>query len=166
MKQTFFELAIYQKWANDRFRKNLKTDDFSKLTSATMPYGSIRDVSVHIFGAVELWLKRLEGVSPSSIRPVDKYTNWNDLEKDWIDFDAKLIDVVKKLDEKDFSKRFKYVSTEGKHLETTMENILLQLTTHHQSYHRGQIAMALRELKLNPVQETDYIYYVYDQKKN
>ncbi len=166
MKQQFLELAYYQKWANDRFRANLKNVEYTKLLKNTMPYGSIRKMTVHIFGAVELWLKRLEGVSLPSIRPDEQYKDWQSLEKDWIEMDKRLIEVVKNLDENNLSNRIKYTSTEGKHFETTIENILIQLLTHHQSYHRGQIAMTLRENKLPPVLETDYIYYVYDQKEN
>lgn len=166
MKKEFVELASYQKWANDRFRKNLKNVQFTKLTETITPYGSIRELIAHIFGAVELWLKRLEGISPPSIKSGEPFSTWDELELAWIEMDKKLIDVVKNLDEKDFSKRIKYISTEGLNLETSMENILVQLLTHHQSYHRGQIGMALRENHLPPVQETDYIFYVYDQKKN
>lgn len=166
MKQTFEELAYYQKWANDRFRNNLKNVEFSKLVENTMPYGSIRHMVVHIFGAVELWMKRLEGVSLPAIRSDEHYRDWASLEKDWIAFDNKLIEVVKGLDEKDFTKKIKYISTEGHHLETAMENMLVQLLTHHQSYHRGQIGMAIRQNNLTPVLETDFIYYIYDQKKN
>lgn len=166
MKQEFLELAYYQKWANDRFRTNLKNVEFAKLVENTMPYGSIRSMVVHILGAVELWLKRLEGISLPSIRSDEDYKDWQSLEKDWVEMDEKLIDVVKNLDEKGFSNRIKYVSTEGSHLETTMMNMLIQLLTHHQSYHRGQIAMTIRQNNLPPIQESDFIYYIYDQKKN
>ena len=166
MKQTFLELANYQKWANDRFRKNLKEVDFTKLTENATPYGPIRELVAHIFGAVELWMKRLEGTSPPAIKSGDSFQSWSELEKAWIDIDNKLIEVVNNLKEEEFSKRIKYRSTEGLDLETSMENILVQLVTHHQSYHRGQIGMAIRQLNLPPVQETDFIYYVYDQKKN
>lgn len=166
MKQTFLELANYQKWANDRFRKNLREVEFSKLCEKTMPYGSILFMVIHIFGAVELWMKRLDGESPKAMRSHEPYSSWDDVEKDWLDMDNKLIHVVKNLEEKEFTKRIKYTSIERHELETSMENILVQLVTHHQSYHRGQIGMALRQLNLPPVQETDFIYYVYDQKKN
>ena len=166
MKRMFLELALYQKWANDRFRKNLKNVEFTKLTENITPYGNIRELVAHIMGAVELWMKRLEGESPKSIRSGESYTDWQSLEKDWLEMDNKLIVLAKNLDEQEFSKRIKYTSTEGYNLETSMENILIQLLTHHQSYHRGQIGMAIREQKLPPVQETDYIFYVYDQKKN
>ena len=166
MKETFLELAFYQKWANDRFRNNLKNVEYTKLLENTMPYGSIRSMVVHIFGAVELWLKRLDGISLKSIRSDEQYKDWTSLEKDWLEMDNKLIEVVKGLNEEDFKKKIKYVSTEGHHLETAMENMLVQLLTHHQSYHRGQICMTIRENKLPPVLETDFIYYIYDQKKN
>lgn len=167
MKKTFLELANYQKWANDRFRKNLKEVDFAKLLEkTTMPYGSILSMVAHIFGAVEIWLKRLEGTSLPKINSGESFHSWDELEKAWIDMDNKLIEVVNNLKEEEFSKRIKYRSTEGLDLETSMENILIQLVTHHQSYHRGQIGMAIRQLNLPPVQETDFIYYVYDQKKN
>ncbi len=165
MKDTFVELAHYQKWANDRFRNNLKELDYSKLMIET-PYGPIRDVIAHIFGAVELWMKRLQGESPKSIRTGESYNDWQNLEIDWLEMDNKLIELAESLNEQEFSKRIRYTSTEGLDLETSMDNVLIQLLTHHQSYHRGQIGMALRQNHLPPVQETDYIYYIYDQKKN
>jgi uncharacterized damage-inducible protein DinB len=164
MKEYFLNLANYQKWANDRFREHLKKNPES--LSIDTPYGPVKNIATHIFGAVELWLKRVEGISPSTIKSGEEYSNWEELCKDWVATDDKLIAWLKTLDETDMVKKIKYTSLEKKNLETSLEHILTQLVTHHQSYHRGQIGMAIREKKLPPVQETDYIYYFYDKIKN
>ena len=154
-------LAKYQKWANERFRTALSKLNFNELLSET-PYGPLLDVVVHIFGAIELWLERLKGNSPKTIRSYKVYSEWANVAKDWEQFDNALIEAISQMTDNDLKRQVKYISTEGYHLETSVDNILLQLLCHHQSYHRGQIAMFLRQKGFEPVKETDYIYYVYD----
>jgi uncharacterized damage-inducible protein DinB len=161
MKEYFLKLTKYQRWANDRFRENLRQLNFEKFMIET-PYGPFLDVIVHIFGAVDLWMKRIDGTSPKSIRSSESYSDWESVEKDWVNIDNQLIKLVENINEEELDKEISYTSTEGLKLKTTLDNILIQLITHHQSYHRGQIGMFLREKGLEPVRESDYICYVYD----
>lgn len=161
MKQYLLKLAKYQKWANDRFRDNLGRLEFDNFKLET-PYGPLLDVIVHIYGAVELWMKRIDGISPKAIKTSSIYSNWESVYKDWLKIDDQLIKLIENINEEEIHKEISYISTEGLSLRTTMDNILLQLVTHHQSYHRGQIGMFLRQHEFQPVQESDYIYYVYD----
>ena len=157
-------LAQYQIWANDHYRKNLEQLDFSKATIQT-PYGSLLDLIVHIFGAVELWMKRIEGFSPKSIRTGENYKDWKTVMSDWEEIDKNLLDYIEKVSEKDLTKIIAYTSIEGKNHKLSIDHILLQAIAQHQSYHRGQIAVILRENGLPPVRATDYVYYKLEQQK-
>jgi uncharacterized damage-inducible protein DinB len=161
MKEYLLKLAKYQRWANDRFRENLREQNFEKFSIMT-PYGPLLDVIVHIFGAVDLWMKRIDGISPKSIATSEMFSNWESVEREWVKLDNNLINFVESIKEEDLDKNIFYTSIEGLNLKTTLDNILLQLVTHHQSYHRGQIGMFLRQKGMEPVRETDYIFYVYD----
>ncbi|OLS26730.1 MAG: hypothetical protein HeimC3_08320 [Candidatus Heimdallarchaeota archaeon LC_3] len=161
MKEYFLNLANYQRWANDRFRENLRKLEFENFSIET-PYGPLLDVVVHIFGAVDLWMKRIDGISPKNIRSSEGYSDWESVERDWLDIDNQLIDFIKSINEEELNKEISYTSIKGLKLKTSLDNILIQLISHHQSYHRGQIGMFLREKGFEPVKESDYIYYVYD----
>ncbi len=161
MKEYLLNLAKYQRWANNRYRETLRKLDFENFKIKT-PYGDLLHDIVHIFGAVELWMKRIEGISPKNIRSSENYLDWESVKKDWVDTDNQLINFINSLDEGSLNNEISYTSIQGVKLKTTLDNILIQLLTHHQSYHRGQIGMFLREKGFEPVRATDYIYYVYD----
>lgn len=116
------------------------------------------DVFGHLLAARRIWLSRLGGnVKPTSdLHPhfsgVEDATDESEaMDTAWKDYtdhltDAKLRQVVD------------YTSTEGKRYRTRVEDILGHALMH-SAYHRGQIAMLVKQSGGEPAQ-TDYIFAV------
>ena len=71
------------------------------------------------------------------------------------DADAQWMDFIKNND--DFNRLLKYNNYVGDYFESNVEQIMIHLVNHG-SYHRGQVAMLLRQKGFEPV-NTDYITY-------
>jgi uncharacterized damage-inducible protein DinB len=148
MKTLFAQLLEYTVWANDTVLSL-----FEKY-GASVPSSSLRLMS-HIANAQSTWLVRITGVAP--------------VVGIWEEYDlagcrrlnSETLEGLRRvLDEPGFDpgRKVEYKNSAGTAFENTLGDLLLQLFTHG-GYHRGQIAMQLREQGLEPV-NTDYIMYI------
>lgn len=161
----FIEMVAYNAWANSKFRSILKTIPLSSLNIPT-PYGSLTDRIIHIFVSVDMWLDRIEGNTLNKIRTASDFSGWEDIERSWISADRRLIAFVKDVINKEsIDQEIYYESLKNDKFQSTISNILIHLS-HHQMYHRGQIAMALRQNHLPPVPSTDGIAFFRAEDKN
>jgi uncharacterized damage-inducible protein DinB len=117
-------------------------------------------IVAHLFGATELWLKRIEGSSPTAMLSFKDFKNWISIEQRWKEIDENFLTVIQGLTNADFDKELAYTSLEGKSLKTTIANILIHVSNH-MTHHRGQISALLRVNKLIKVPDVDFIEYVY-----
>ena len=154
----FTEMVAFNAWANNRFRSTLKLIPLVKLNIPT-PYGLLIERIVHVFVSVNMWLDRIEGNSPKYVPTAKDFPSWEEIESSWIAADKRLIQFVKKYNNpKDFDEIINYTSLKNEQFESSLSNILIHLS-HHQMYHRGQIAMSLRQNNLKPVPSTDGIAF-------
>ena len=124
---------------------------------ATPEYRRALELIAHIEVARRFWLFRL---GENEARPADFFPQVGDLaalaahltatEKKWAQYLARLADA-------DLAREFTYQATEGAAYRNTVEEVLTQLYGH-SLYHRGQIALLLRQLGCQPA-ETDYIFW-------
>jgi len=144
----FSRLIAHLAWADDRV--------LAALRSATNPDPSCREVFAHLLAAEHVWLARLNGETPA--HPV-----WPDLSLDQC---AALVQAnqrtltayVDGLTAERLSRGVTYVNSAGREFTSSIEDILLHVALHG-SYHRGQIAWALRRGGSVPI-ATDYIAFV------
>lgn len=140
-------LIAHLAWADDRV--------LAALRSATNPDPSCREVFAHVLAAEHVWLARLKGETPT--HPV-----WPDLSLEQC---AALVQVnqrarsvyVAGLTPESVSRGVTYVNSAGREFTSSIEDILLHVALHG-SYHRGQIAWALRKGGSVPI-ATDYIAF-------
>jgi uncharacterized damage-inducible protein DinB len=112
-----------------------------------------RKVFAHILAAERLWLERLK-------QEPRKFAVWPDftladcetqlaaLQSAWRDYCEQLTPAA-------LDSRAAYANSKGERWENTVGDVLLHLAMH-SSYHRGQIAIALRDAGAEPAY-TDYI---------
>jgi len=145
----FHRLFEYDLWANKKIIEALKTSDKT----------SEREVEIfsHIIGAGQLWYQRITGgeYSPQLVWPKTSLEECKPiLEKNhklWLDYLAKI-----KID--NLSEKISYTTSKGESYESSIYDILMQVIMHG-TYHRGQIAILMRQANVNPP-ATDYIFYV------
>lgn len=109
----------------------------------------------HILGSEHTWLSRIHGLTPEI--PV-----WPDLSlaecEVWAARNQKqYTEFVGALDVASLARQIDYRSNQGIAFVSTISDILLHVTLHG-SYHRGQIATAVREIGGTPA-STDFIAF-------
>ncbi|PZR41600.1 MAG: hypothetical protein DI538_00675 [Azospira oryzae] len=146
MKQYFLKLYQYNAWSNQRVVSAIKRQSVTD--------EKILSVLGHIVAAQYLWLHRIKGLPPAQVKLWGEYT-LEQLEemaayigKEWIDF-------VERTD--DFNRELVYKNYTNDPYINNVEQIMIHLVNH-SSYHRGQIAMLLRQKGFEPI-NTDYITY-------
>ena len=143
---SFRRLFAYDHWGN------LATLDSIRLATLA-PSSRACAVLGHLIGAGRVWLDRLHGrASTSEIWPsltLDQCAaGFAELDAGWNAF----IDQLKPAD---LDRKVTYVNSKGERWESAISDILMHVALHG-TYHRGQIAMLIRESG-NPPAYTDFI---------
>jgi uncharacterized damage-inducible protein DinB len=144
MSAHFRELFLYDEWANREVICELR-----KLES---PSARAIELLAHILSAQHLWLERL-GKQPQSY-PV--WPNWDlaECEKQV----ATLSDLWGQYVQESPKEAASYKNTAGESWRSEAEDVLMHVIMH-SAYHRGQIAIVVRQAGFTPAY-TDYIHGV------
>jgi uncharacterized damage-inducible protein DinB len=146
MKSYFLKLYKYNEWSNRRVLNAIKsqgvTDD------------KVLILFSHQIVANYLWLHRIKGLDPPpydlwKIYPLEQLTVMVDeISKQWLEYVS---------ENDDFNRILKYNNYVGDYYENNVEHIMIHLVNHG-SYHRGQIALRMRQCGHQPI-NTDFITY-------
>lgn len=146
MKEYFLKLYQYNAWSNARVLGALeqqKVDDEKIFTLMS-----------HVLAAQLIWLHRVVGLpSPGyelwTVYPLEKLKAMSEeASSRWLKF----------IDEHDrFDQFLRYHNYVGHSYENKVEHIMIHIVNHG-TYHRGQVALLLREKGFEPV-NTDLITY-------
>lgn len=112
----------------------------------------------HLLGAEHVWLARIEGSYDPSTMPI-----WPALSvEDCADLAARnrrrFRAILDETTDRILPEPVHYANSRGAEFETSLGDILTHVALHG-AYHRGQIARALREAGIEPV-NTDFITFV------
>ncbi|HEV8124352.1 MAG TPA: DinB family protein [Gemmatimonadales bacterium] len=110
----------------------------------------------HILGAEHVWLSRIRGFAPHvAVWPVLSLADCRRLaEENGKEFTA----FVAALPPAERARSVRYINSAGQEFTSTVEDILLHVCLHG-SYHRGQLAAAMRAGGSTPA-PTDYIGFI------
>lgn len=148
MKQLFYRTVEQAGWANA-----LLIDHLEGLKG--VPEKAMKLMS-HIVAAEHIWLTRLNGLDSSDLQvwPLYDLPECRRIAEQNREGYRRYLDQI---DEKDLGKAVSYRNQTGKSYETAVADILTHVAIHG-GYHRGQIAIVLREAGLEPV-NTDFITF-------
>jgi uncharacterized damage-inducible protein DinB len=126
------------------------------LRAAGMPSGRAREVYSHILGSEHTWIARISGRTPA----IAIWPKLSDEELERVSGEnvAELRRLIDNVTEVDLARVVSYRTSVGHPYESTVEDILLHIALHG-SYHRGQVAMLLRQGGSEPA-ATDYIAFI------
>jgi uncharacterized damage-inducible protein DinB len=135
----------YDAWAN--------REVLAALTAATRPAAKPRQLLAHILSAQRLWLERIRK-QPQSL-PV-----WPDFSLDRCEAQIGELaslwrDFLGRLSPTGLSEKVAYQNSKGEPWNSTVEDILTHVLLH-SAYHRGQIAVQMRNAGEQPA-HTDFI---------
>ncbi|UJH92328.1 hypothetical protein LZ575_07300 [Antarcticibacterium sp. 1MA-6-2] len=145
MKEQFREWYSYNSEANLKVIQNLT--ELKEIPDRAI------DIFSHLLLAHKIWLERIDFRDTISGKPWEKISSeeflainkWN------LEF---TLEVLK---EQELNKRISYTNSKGVNFNNSIEEILFHVLTH-SSYHRGQVAILLRQENFDPPL-TDYIFY-------
>ena len=146
MKEYFQKLYRYNAWASQRV--------VSCLARQNVQEEKILSLLGHIVAAQFLWLHRIKALPPPTLKLWGTYT-LTDLIRLSEDAGKKWLEFVEQTD--NFNRELTYTNYVGEPYVNNVEMIMIHLVNH-STYHRGQIAMLLREKGLEPI-NTDFITY-------
>lgn len=148
MMEEMRRLFAHARWADERALEALRG-------AAQAPAEALK-VYAHVLGAEHTWLSRLRGEAPEvAVWPALGIEECAALALENADgYDAYLDSLAPD----DFASEVEYRNSAGDRFRTRIDDILLHVALHG-SYHRGQIAMLLRQHGAAPL-PTDYIAYV------
>src|SRR5690349_4399099 len=135
----------FNTWANTQLAELLKmTEDEVYFRENKSSFASIAKTALHIWGAQDIWLRRLQGESlassPTAAFANDKHGTLNGL----IQSSADIENFVKSKDAAFLSSLYSYKNLKGDPFTDPVEDTLFHIVNH-STYHRGQIITMLRE---------------------
>jgi uncharacterized damage-inducible protein DinB len=144
-------LMAHNAWADERAIAALRGAQQRGLLAPR-----VLELQCHVVGAEETWLARIEERTPT-------VAVWPSFTLDDCDALARrtheaLLRLAEALDGEQAGRMVHYRNSAGLELDSTIEDMLLQIAMHG-SYHRGQIALMLRDAGAEP-SPTDYITHV------
>lgn len=146
MKEFFLKWYSYNAWANRRV--------IGSLERQAVTDEKILSVMGHLVSANFIWLNRIKDL------PKSKYELWGTYDVPGLkrmveESDEMWMSFIR--ENENFDRVLKYKNYVGDYFENNVQQIMIHLVNHG-SYHRGQVAMLLRQKGYEPI-NTDFITY-------
>jgi uncharacterized damage-inducible protein DinB len=149
-KAALQRLFEYCEWANHRFLDAVAPlDDEAFARDLKGSHGGIRGTLVHAYGAEWVWHQRFQGVSPPALAGEEQITGVAGLRERWSALEAERRAWLASLPEEAGERVIEYRTFKGDAFSSRLLP-LVQHVANHGSYHRGQVAVFLRQLGLKP----------------
>ncbi|GAA4018903.1 hypothetical protein GCM10022408_36000 [Hymenobacter fastidiosus] len=151
MINTIEKLGAYNVWANDTLLQHF---DGLEAGGAPIPANVLRLFS-HVLNAQSIWIGRLTN-TPSPVKVWQEHDlaglrYWHEQST------GRVYRMAIEADENELHRLISYTNSVGEAFTSQVSDIFTHLPIH-ANYHRGQVAIQLREQGLEPV-NTDYITY-------
>lgn len=154
------DYAVFNHWANSRVVEWLRekpSDILEQETPSSFP--TLRGTLLHIWSAEDVWLNRLQGVSPARFLAEDFEGGTAELFEGLLQCSAAFRDFLATQPAAFFESKTAYTHTSGTAYHQFNPEIILHCMQH-STFHRGQIITMARSLGITDVPHNDYILYV------
>lgn len=153
-------LYNYNYWANTRILKTAEAlDEAQFIAPARASFNSLRGTLIHILGTEWIWRMRCqEGISPPAMITDINFPTLNALRLGWQTEENAMRTYLGRLEDNDLARRIAYTTTQGKHYQTTLWQILIHVVNHGTQF-RSEAAMLLTENGHSPG-DLDFIFYL------
>jgi uncharacterized damage-inducible protein DinB len=145
---TLRELFVYNYWARDRQLEAcaaLSEEQF--LRPMGNSFSSLRDTLAHLVAAEWIWLERWRGSPTKGLLPASDFPDLRSIEERWRTIEQGVHELLAGLDEEKLASPLNYTSSRGQACSYPLWRSMLHVINH-QTYHRGQVTMFLRQLGL------------------
>ncbi len=145
-KKPFLRLLEHMFWADDLVAESL--------AAARDPVDEAWSLYAHVLGAEQIWLARILGEPDGAVWPA---TDTESLEALRVHLLEGYATLLQELTDEELGISISYRNSAGDRFETSVEDILHHVFLHG-SYHRGQVALLLRQASEVPA-PSDYIAF-------
>ena len=151
MVNTIEKLGVFNVWANETLLRRL---DSSAAAGKELPTAALRIFS-HVINAQAIWIARLSG-SASPLKVWQEHDlaglhHWHEQTS------QRFAELCANADDPELHRHIQYSNSQGDAFDSQVSDILTHCVVH-ASYHRGQVAVKMREAGLEPV-NSDFITY-------
>ena len=156
-------LYEYDRWANRRVLKAASTLSDEQFTRAMSDsFHCVRDTLLHILGGEWIWLAywRYPPDSPASLSDLrakrdalfspEAFPNVNALRSKWMEVELEQSEFVNRVNNKSLAKMLPF-----RGMRLTLMHLMRRVHQGQPTYHRGQVALTLRQLGAEPL-ATDF----------
>ncbi len=151
-------LYAYNRWANHRVCQAVRplgASDFVRDLRAS--HSSVRGTLIHIMWGEWLWLHRWKGESPKHVFAPEDFPTLVELEARWYTVERQQAQFIDRLTDVELRERVSYENLQDQRWEYTRGQ-MIQHVVNHSSYHRGQVAVLLKQLGKTP-NATDFLVF-------
>ncbi|MFZ4622152.1 MAG: DinB family protein [Bacteroidota bacterium] len=153
--KTLFE---FNSWANAKTLQAVDSLNEELLyVDLKNSFGSIHGTLVHLCGAEDIWLQRLNGIDPGIFMKPDVYPTYGSLKTKWSEVDTGWNQYLASVTDEDLKRSFTFHNLKGEKVTQLVWQSLLHLVNH-STYHRGQITTMVRQSGGTPI-GTDLIAF-------
>ncbi len=145
MKESLLNFTGYNLWANTRIADLLKNNSSLLDKEMKSSFSSLRKTLYHIWGAEELWWKRLHGESLSKVPAMDFPGSFDEAITNFLSVSKNFSELVKSKDENYLQTNCNYKDTRGNSYSQPHWQMIMHCMNH-STFHRGQLITMLREL--------------------
>jgi uncharacterized damage-inducible protein DinB len=160
MAYSIHKHLTFNVWANSKTEEVLRqVSDQIYFRENKSSFPSIAKTVLHMWGAQNIWLRRLKGESlttwPHEPNQDSKEGQLNGL----VQSAQNILDLVTSKDDAFLNSLYSYTNMKGEPFRDSVEDTLFHVVNH-STYHRGQIITMLREAGVTNVVGTDLIHYL------
>jgi len=160
-------LYQYDRWANRRVLKaaaTLSAEQFTRDLGGS--FRSVRDLLLHIVGGEWIWLAYWKNppatlasltdlrIQRDAVFNPDAYPDLNAVHSKWMEIEMEQAEFVNRVTNEDLAKMLPF---RGARIKLTH---LMQHLANHSTYHRGQLALAMRQLGAEPLATDFHVFLV------
>lgn len=145
-RQQFRLFANYNRAANQQLFAACATVSPSALTKpSSAPYSSILGLLEHLLASDGVWLARFEGDEGAQLSKSDApERSLTELSRARDVMDSRIESFAERVSEQELDRVFNYKNSRGEGLSAPISLLLLHMFNH-QTHHRGQVQVLLRE---------------------
>jgi|SRR5579883_2481134 len=162
MRDDLSALYAYNRWADDRVVQAVRQLSADQYTQEPAPgWASIRSTLVHLAGATDIWLRRLQGEAVAARPTESEYPTLDDVAR-YLTLGHDGFDrLLATLTPERLAETWSYRNFQGEENRLPLWAVFRHVVNH-ATYHRGQVASKLKRFGVEPP-STDFVFWAIEQ---
>ncbi len=159
MKKYIEQLSHYNLWATETLIGFIQAAGPDKMDiELVSSFPSIGKTALHIYGAEDIWLQRLQKQEKLTWRGAQFDGTHEELLSAWKNASLGLQTFAKNISEEQLAESITFKNTLGEQYTHTYQQAITHVFNH-STFHRGQLVTLLRQVGFTQISSTDLITY-------